>query len=182
MIEVEIKIQIADRALLEQKLQENGFVQGKRVKESDTYFNSEAYDLRKKDMALRIRSCEELDTKELKSFIAYKGSKLDQVSMTRKELETGIENAEIGKELIMSLGFYALQPVVKIRQYYPLNEITACVDQVENLGDFLELEILAENESDKEQALDQLYDILSELGLKKEDTIQTSYLAMLCNK
>lgn len=179
MIEVEIKIPVADKVLLEQKLQENGFVQGKRVKESDTYFNSEAYDLRKKDMALRIRSCEELDTKELKSFIAYKGSKLDQVSMTRKELETGIENAEIGKELIMSLGFYALQPVVKIRQYYPLNEITACVDQVENLGDFLELEILVEKEQDREEALSILKDVLEKTGLNWDNVTRTSYLSML---
>lgn len=179
MIEVEIKIPVADKVLLEQKLQENGFVQGKRVKESDTYFNSEAYDLRKKDMALRIRSCEELDTKELKSFIAYKGSKLDQVSMTRKELETGIENAEIDKELIMSLGFYALQPVVKIRQYYPLNEITACVDQVENLGDFLELEILVEKEQDREEALSILKDVLEKTGLNWDNVTRTSYLSML---
>lgn len=181
MIEVEIKIPIADRVILEQKLHENGFVQGKRVKESDTYFNSEGYDLRKMDMALRIRSCKDLDTKELKSFVTYKGPKMDQVSMTRKELETGIEDAEIGKELILSLGFYSLPSVIKVRQYYHLKEITACVDQVESLGDFLELEILVKKEQDREEALMILKTVLAKVGLDWDNVTRTSYLSMLLN-
>lgn len=182
MIEVEIKIPLTNRNELEEMLESSKFVKGRRIREADTYFNSDYYNLRKMDQALRVRCCENLLTGEVETLITYKGPKMDEVSMTRKELETEVGDASICIEMIQALGFYIISNVDKIRQYYHRNNVALCLDQVDGLGDFLELEILAENESDKEQALDQLYDILSELGLKKEDTIQTSYLAMLCNK
>ena len=179
MIEVEVKIPLTDRIRIEEKLQNSEFRKDCGYRETDTYFNSRFYNIREMDQALRIRSCENLLTGERESFITYKGSKLDAVSMTRKELETSVGNADICREILESLGFYALAEVRKVRQYYRSGMITVCLDQVEGLGDFLELESLVEDESDRERALEQLYSILNELGLKKNDTIQTSYLSML---
>ncbi|MFQ9748889.1 MAG: class IV adenylate cyclase [Anaerobutyricum soehngenii] len=71
-----------------------------------------------------------------------KGRKLDTVSTTRKELETRIDDAETTREILISLGYKRLYPVTKLRQYYHKGMMTACVDQVEGLGSFLELEIL----------------------------------------
>ena len=57
--------------------------------------------------------------------------------------------------------------------------MTACLDQVEGLGDFLELEVIVENEEDREEALDLVLSLLGELGYEKGDIIRTSYLSML---
>lgn len=57
--------------------------------------------------------------------------------------------------------------------------MTACLDQVEDLGTFLELEIIVENNDEKEQALSVLLDLIKRLGYKKEDLIRRSYLSML---
>lgn len=179
MIEVEIKIKIKNRQDLAGRLEELGFQQGDRIREEDIYFNSAFYDLREKDMALRIRKSVNLTTGADKSWMTYKGPKLDTISMTRKELEMEIGDGQVGEEILASIGYDQSYHVKKRRKYFHKGDITACLDQVYGLGNFLELEILVEEESDREKSLDRLIDILEQIGYQKEDVIQTSYLSML---
>lgn len=65
----------------------------------------------------------------------------------------GIDDAETTREILISLGYKRLYPVTKLRQYYHKGMMTACVDQVEGLGSFLELEILVNTLEEKENAL-----------------------------
>ena len=60
--------------------------------------------------------------------------------------------------------------------------MTACLDQVENLGNFLELEVIVKNENLRERFLSQMREILQELGLSMDNTVRTSYLSMLMYK
>ena len=182
MIEVEIKLPVKDKDSLENKLTAMGFVKGKLVRESDIYFNSENYDLRERDSALRIRTCEDAENESVVTTITYKGPKLDDVSMTRKEVETEVSDASAFLEIFKGMGFYPLAPVRKLRQYYHMGEMTACVDRVEHLGDFLELEVLVSKEEERELALQQIEDVLKELGHDKAETTRTSYLSMLQKK
>lgn len=182
MIEVEIKLPIADKTQLEQDLQALGFAKGKLVKESDTYFNSDVYDLRERDSALRIRSCENMITGDVVTTVTYKGPKLDQVSMTRKEIEKEVSDANAFMDIFRGMGFYPLSPVCKVRQYYHLDVMTACVDKVEDLGNFLELEIIVSREEERAFALQQMEQILKALGHNRTETTRTSYLSMLQKK
>lgn len=162
-----------------QQLISLGFSEGELVKESDLYFNGEIHDFKKMDEALRIRKSENLTTGESKAVITYKGPKLDCVSMTRKELETGVENADVCREIFTSIGFQQFFPVHKFRQYYHSGHMTACLDQVKNLGEFLELEVIVPEEKDRENALQQIEYILEKMGRRMKETIRTSYLSML---
>ena len=101
------------------------------------------------------------------------------MSMTRKELEMHTDHLETGIEIFSSLGYKKIYPVIKRREYFHKNNISACIDQVEHLGNFFELEIIVENESEKNQALEQLLNLLGELGYQKDDIITRSYLSML---
>ena len=67
MIEVEVKIPIENIEKIKKKLLETGFIYQKTVVETDTYFISDHYDMRKKDKALRIRKTENMDTGEVKA-------------------------------------------------------------------------------------------------------------------
>ncbi|MBO5159146.1 MAG: class IV adenylate cyclase [Lachnospiraceae bacterium] len=182
MVEVEVKIPVKNKKQVEEKLLELGFLKGDLLKESDFYFDNACHELKEKDMALRIRSCENLTTSTTEHFITYKGPKMDKISMTRKELETKIESAETGREILKSLGYTEVPPVIKRRQELHKDQMNACLDQVEHLGDFLELEIVVQQESEKENALNELISLLYELGYQAEDIIRTSYLSMLQNK
>ena len=99
--------------------------------------------------------------------------------MTRNEYEIEISNIETGMEILENLGYTSVYPVVKMRQYFKKGESRACLDQVENLGDFLELEIVVEDDRDRDKALDKIMLILQELGYEKKDVIRRSYLSML---
>jgi adenylate cyclase class 2 len=173
MIEVEIKLPLFRRSITERALTDCGFKAGNLVKESDFYFTSDFHDFMKTDEALRIRTCENFTTRETTSFLTYKGAKLDTVSTTRKELETRIEDADIAREILISLGYKKLYPVTKLRQYYHKGRMTACVDQVE---------ILVDSPEQKESALQSIEALLLDMGSSLKETTRKSYLSMLLSK
>ena len=57
-----------------------------------------------------------------------------------------------------------------------------CVDQVEGLGSFLELEILVNTLEEKENALQSIEALLLDMGSSLRETTRKSYLAMLLSK
>ena len=100
--------------------------------------------------------------------------------MSRRELETQIADAETGIQIFEALGFQMVPPKVsKIRQEYRFEKMTACIDQVQNLGDFLELEIVIQEGENKDEALEQIENVLQNLGYSLKDTVRNSYLSML---
>ncbi len=149
-------------------------------------------DFKKTDEAFRIRKTEWLERSALKedsvltgdvpeqtTYITYKGPKLGNVGMSREELETTVGDAKVMREILISLGFRPVQPVVKTRQYYSHKDMTACVDQVEGLGDYLELEVLVDAEGERPQALKRIKEQLKKLGYSMGETTRISYLSML---
>ena len=102
--------------------------------------------------------------------------------MTRKELETQVFDPAVMSEILSCLGYHHLFPVNKLRQHYHRDRITACVDQVEDLGSFLEFEILVDDPEDREPALEELKMILENIGENFASTTTRSYLSMLMKK
>ena len=181
-IEVEIKLKINDKKNIEEKLLETGFRKGALVQESDTYYMAAHHDFVVLDEALRVRSTENRTTGEKSAAITYKGAKLDKISMSRQELETTVGDAKICRAILEHIGFWPVPSVEKLRQYYHKKNITACADMVMGLGDYLELEVIADSDEKKEQALEQIEEILQILGYSMQDTTRTSYLSMLLAK
>ena len=142
MIEVEVKVR-ADHEKVRSILKKIGAVKVRVEIQSDTYFAAPHRDFAKTDEALRIRS---LDGQAV---LTYKGPKLDGVSKTREELETPVDEVTITR-ILHALGFSEAGIVRKIREVFKAGEITVCLDAVEGLGEFLEVEIVAENEKDLE--------------------------------
>ena len=176
-VEVEIKLKINSRTDIERVLEETGFVRADLVLESDTYYTSDHHDFAALDEAFRVRM-----TGKRSAAITYKGEKMDNISMTRQELETTVGDAKICRKILEHIGFRPVPPVEKLRQYFHRENITACVDTVTNLGDYLELEIIVETEEKKEAALDKVKEILQTIGYSMQDTTRTSYLSMLLAK
>ena len=178
MIEVEIKIRV-DLDNTEKALINNGFTRDTRVKETDIYFDNTAGDIRNNDTALRIRSVEYADSDSSMSYITFKGRRCDDVSMTRPEYETSFKHPAEMTKILDSLGYKPVDPaVIKDRIVYVKGSITACLDRVKGLGDFLELEIITGKDS-KNVALDRLWEMLEALGYDRKDTTTVSYLTML---
>ena len=177
--EIEIKLPIADRDSVHAKLIQLGFQEKARIRECDMYYNSDYHDVKKLGEALRIRKSTNLLTGITKAQINFKGKKIDKVSMSRQEYETVVEDAESMDQILKSLGFSPVAGVAKTRIYLQQEEMTACLDQVDGLGDFLELEVIAYEETLCEKYLENMEQLLTSLGLSMKDTVRTSYLGML---
>lgn len=186
MIEVEIKLPLRrqdnteEAGRIAEVLCGMGFRKTARFRQRDTYFDNAAGEIRGGGKALRIRETEDLMKGVVTAELNFKGPRMDQVSMTRQELETEVGQAETGRRILAALGFSPVLPeVVKERTEYRLEEITAALDRVEGLGDFLELEILADEETESGKVLQKLEELLGELGYQMGDTVTRSYLSML---
>ena len=186
MIEVEIKLPLRQQENADESgriaevLCGMGFRKTARFRQRDTYFDNAAGEIRGGGKALRIRETEDLIRGVVTAELNFKGPRMDQVSMTRQELETEVGQAETGRRILAALGFSPVLPeVVKERTEYRRKEITAALDRVEGLGDFLELEILADEETENGKVLQKLEELLGELGYQMGDTVTRSYLSML---
>ena len=100
--------------------------------------------------------------------------------MTRKETEIDIYEPEKMEDILKELEFYpASCRVKKTRCYYIKDHMTAAADKVENLGNFLELEIIVAKEEERAGGLDMIYELMRMLGCEKTETVRDSYLSML---
>ena len=117
-VEVEVKLKIREGGMiaLQNALNFQGFVPGNTVIESDLYYTSTHHDFIRLDEALRVRTIETLrngTVESVSSVLTYKGPKLDQRSMARKELETSIGDATVCDEILRNIGFCPVPPVQK---------------------------------------------------------------------
>lgn len=179
-VEIEVKIPIGDMHEIGQRLEQKGFVRAAVHEETDTYYNSTYYDLKEHDKALRIRKVVDRTHGKSWSELNCKGPKLDDVSVSRKEIEMVIENSERMEAILAELGFFSVKCTVrKIRYHFNRGRITAVLDRVENIGDFLELEILEFGEDKRAECLQEIEKVMEEIGFSMKDTVRTSYLSML---
>lgn len=187
MIEVEIKLPLRQRDNVGKETDRiasalcgMGFRKAARFRQRDSYFDNGAGEIRAGGKALRIRETEDLLQGRVTAELNFKGPRMDQVSMTRQELETEVGQAETGRQILAALGYFPVPPeVVKERTEYRRENITACLDRVEGLGNFLELEIIVPEPEGATAALRRLEALLGELGYQMSDTVTRSYLSML---
>lgn len=176
MIEVEVKVR-ADHRQVKDKLKGMGARSVGVEKQSDTYYNAPHRDFAETDEALRIRCVNGT------SVLTYKGKKLDTVSKTREEFETAVEGAE-ARSILLSLGFTQSGYVRKLREIFRYKDFIVCLDKVEGLGEFVEVELMAESDpgSDIEFHRKRIFDFFRELGIRESESIRESYLEMMIKK
>ena len=183
MIEIEVKIMISsDIVDLFETLELDGFRHVCRMEEYDQYYNAPDHDFRQTGEAMRLRKSRNMDTGHEEITWNYKGSRLDTISMTRKEFETSIGSYETGQKILDSLGFLKQIPVHKKRIYLTKNDITVCLDHVDGLGQFMEIEILADSDDQYEDCMARISQVLDLTGYTMDDSITRSYLSMLQDK
>lgn len=178
-IEVEQKFCVDDRDALRHRLADLGAVEQQTIEQVDSYFAHPARDFSQTDEALRIRRVGE------HNFVTYKGPKLDPTTKTRREIEVplvdGIATFEQYAALLEALGFRRVADVAKLRQIFELNRagqtVEIAFDQVQQVGTFLELEIVVPDDAEIGAAQATLQQLASELQLKISE--RRSYLELL---
>lgn len=178
MYEVELKVR-AEHDPVRTRLSEIGAERLGTIRQVDTYYDAPHRSFAETDEALRLRRVEDEDgdgSRTGTTKLTYKGPLVDQDSKTREELETGVDDGETVNEILDRLGFEPAATVEKTRERFAHGGYTVVLDDVEGLGQFVEVETEAEAiEPAREGAVERLV----ELGLDPDEQIRTSYLGML---
>jgi adenylate cyclase class 2 len=167
MIEVEVKARSVPG--IEEKIADLGGELIGVENHLDLYFSSPFRDFAKTDEALRIR------VKEEGVRLTYKGPKLDIETKSRREMTVRVDDPEALESILEAIGFSRAAVVKKRRTKYALGEAVLCVDEVEGLGSFVEVELAGDEEWEAQKRAAQ--DIQKRLGLG--DSIRKSYLELL---
>lgn len=179
--EVEVKFALADPRGVEARLAAMGAEIEGAVLHVDTYLSHPARDLVAGDEALRIRRIGETNA------VTYKGPKVDATTKTRREIELQVAPGEGGAAectaLFAALGFRVLAEIRKRRRSVRIpfggGAVAGALDDVDGLGRFMELEIIAD-EGGIEEARRRLLDVADGLGLTRSEA--RSYLELFLDR
>ncbi len=179
--EVERKFWLTDRADTESRIVGLDVTMGEPIEQIDKYFSHPARDFGKTDEALRMRRVGS------RNFLTYKGARIDSTTKTRRELELSLPEGDVwSKDFEALLGLVGFQPVMTVRKIrrkavcqWEGYEVEICLDEIDQLGSFIELEITSDLEG-----LDQTKAALESLSkhLQLSQSEKRSYLELLMNQ
>jgi adenylate cyclase class 2 len=171
MLEIELKSRVDNLSPVRERLQQSGARFCGRVHEHDVYYNAPHRDFAETDEALRVRYAGG------NAVVTYKGAKIKNLGLkAREELNTSVESGEVFGQILTRLGFTMTAEVNKWRETYRFRDASIALDEVESLGTFIEIEVIADTEM--QSATETIDKIKKELGISGE-AILASYLELL---
>ncbi|MEM4062649.1 MAG: class IV adenylate cyclase [Conexivisphaerales archaeon] len=132
-MEREVKLRVKDRALLLERLSKLGAKLVSHREQQDYYLDNGS--LHSRGESLRVRHDGD------KCYLTFKGKLINDELKLREELEVSMGNCSAALEIMGHLGFVKKITVKKVRESYMLKDIIIEVDQVDELGDFIEVEL-----------------------------------------
>ncbi|MGB1927835.1 MAG: class IV adenylate cyclase [Mariniblastus sp.] len=178
MIEVELKFPVASIEQVRDQIVSLGAISEGVSIQADEYFNDPKRDYAKLDIAVRIRQSDD------KYWLTFKGPNLDPAAKIRKEIEMPLKDAlaaEQMKGVLDGMGLVSVAKVMKRREEFvgrgELSSVQFCLDEVAEVGGFVELESVVPSQDGVEPAKLKLRALADQLGLSGSTRI--SYLEML---
>ncbi len=175
MYEVEVKFR-ADHTAVRPRMEARGR-HVDTVLQRDTYYDAPHRSFAETDEALRVRR--EEHENGAATLLTYKGPLVDEVSKSREEAETAIGDPEALATALERLGFEPAATVEKRRERYTVDGYTVVLDEVTDVGQFVEIERESE---DLEAARNGAFELARELGFDPKDGIRESYLGMVLDE
>jgi adenylate cyclase class 2 len=172
MREIEIKLRVKDLESFAKRLTAEGVVLSESISQYDRIYTKgdsvAEFDNSKAGLSvMRVR-------------ITDKGAEFNmKVQQTREmdnlEHETSVSDPEAVHTILGVLGYTPKVEVRKKRRKGKLGEYEVCLDEVEHLGTFVELEKLTDDEVDVEEVREDLLQKLEALGLSRVDEEMRGY-------
>jgi adenylate cyclase class 2 len=177
--EVEQKCRVTSHEAVLTALAVQGIAVGEPIEQIDCYYRHPQRDFAETDEAFRLRTVGE------QNFMTYKGPKIDQETKTRLEEEVrladGPEARATCDAIIRHLSFEPVATVTKQRRIATTERhdfaVEICLDDVAEVGQFVELEIGVDCDSAVNTAKQALSEIAAELNLTEVE--RRSYLELL---
>lgn len=159
-----MKVKAENLDSVEKKLQEKGCVLSDPIHQEDVIYsdNNLPWESSKEgQVVMRIRRQNDRAEFNLKQ---QRSNELDNT-----EHETEVSNPEAIHRILSILGYEPQVEVRKTRRKCMLGEYEVCLDEVDKLGAFVEIEKLTNDEVDPKEIQEELLEVLESLGLSRND-------------
>lgn len=171
MLEMELKALLKNKNQVKTFLEEQSCQWSEPHFQADTIYINEQTETTVKNPVFRIRKTDDQTILTLK---------IQETDLnTAQELELEISDDKTMHQILQTIGFTAKVELGKKRQTTEYKGYHICLDEVKRLGDFMEIEKLAEEGADKEAVYSEMMNILEEFGIKKEDLREEKYFEMI---
>ena len=180
-MEIEVKARLKNEKVVVKKLTELGCKLSEPIVQDDTVWSKEAGSLKvflSNDVFLRIR----IQNREKIILTAKKPkAKSGHASLVKHEFEVVVDSEKEAQGILTLLG---LQPAVhtkKIRRKTNYKDYEICIDEIENLGAFIEIEKIGE-EKDANKIQKEMLLFLSSLSVSEDDVVKKGYDILMLEK
>ncbi len=193
MIEVELKFEIPSdtRLLLQAKLDAMLAQSPGQTENVDSYYDTANFDCLRQAVFVRIRNRKHLEIKYHEHtdpshlHTTERVFPLESEPLLVKEMNTQCshfiprwQQADTILEAIRMNGLREFARIEKRRTQYAYGDLTLCVDSVEELGDFFEVEAHCEDEAEIGQALASLQDFVASLAFPALRPVEVGYVEL----
>ncbi len=172
MREIELKFKVDNLDVLINKLKEEQCEISAVKMQNDTIYVQNLDDTESKEGSVWLRVRKENDKIELN----YK--KQSKKKMESEEIEFEVSSYELANQFLKALGYLPWVEVNKKRRYSKYKEYNICIDEVERLGSFIELEILVDKDNKEDYEL-ALLEVAKKLGINPDKRINSHYDTMI---
>jgi len=169
-LEIEAKIKVDSHDVVRARLGELGADRVGRVLESNHIFDNAERTLLAGGCGLRVRGCRLLEGPPVSSSMTFKGPRQQSQLKIRDEITIEIDDADVGCELLMALGYVEFLYFEKRRESWRLDGCEVELDELPYLGFYVEIE------GPNEQRIRKAF---TSLGLDGVPVIGRSYIALL---
>jgi adenylate cyclase class 2 len=173
MREIEIKARVFDKPALLALLQSQGVAVSEPVTHHDRVFGvlDAQGDDENSQPWLRIRTETRGDT--VRHLFTLKKSITNQMDSIEHETEV-TDDTELEK-IILHSGFTPYSDLTKTRQTAHQGEIEICIDTIEGLGDFIEVEKLTDEDANYDKVAEELWKVLEGFDVKRSNHVTDGY-------
>ena len=172
MREIELKFKVDNLDVLINKLKEEQCEISAVKMQNDTIYVQNLDDTESKEGSVWLRVRKENEKVELN--LKKQSKRLEEST----EIEFEVNSYEKVNEFLETLGYKKWVEVNKTRLFTKYDKYNLCIDDVERLGSFIEIEILV-NDNDEKDYIEELLNAAKELDLKEEDIVKSHYDTMI---
>jgi predicted adenylyl cyclase CyaB len=171
MAEIEVKAKVKDFTKLIDKLQDFGCTLSEPVAQKDRNYirNGLDYENVNRDCTPVLRIREEKN--KVTFTIKYNRDPEREMDMIEKQVT--ISDAKEFEEMLKIMDYYEVMEINKTRRKGTYKEYEICLDEVETLGSFIEVEKISDEDGAKVH--EELTTFLKSLGLQEENRVVYGY-------
>lgn len=173
MQEIEIKFRVENLDNVKEKLNNLGCIFSKELNQKDTIFLPDLNNTESKEGSLFVR------IRDVNGKVELNLKKQSAISFQAKEIEFGANDFDSAYDFLDTLGLKEWVTVEKKRTTTIYNKFNICIDSVKRLGNFVEIELLTNEENKSKQFEKEILGLANKLGINTQNRINSFYDTMI---